>query len=300
MMVKTIGLVGCGGWGKNILRDLLDLGCRVYVADISIDARRRALNQGALEVFSNVEELPYCDGYIVAVPIPDLAPVCAGLLKHKKPIFAEKTLCLSMEMADELEILGGNQYIFAMHKWHYHPGIEALRMVVQSGRIGQMKELFSIRHGWVDDFHGGDVFWTIAIHDLTIVKHILGYIPKVVVIANVIRDSQGLAVSLTAVIGKSPAAYLLVNTRHPEKVSGVTVHGEKGSAVLHNATDDHITVRDESGEENIQIDTTFPLYLEVKEFIQYLQGGIKPRCTFQDAKEITRSLLNLRKKALTL
>lgn len=299
-MAPQIGLVGCGNWGGNILRDLLLLGSRVLVADISAESRNRALKQGVQQVFSCAGELPECDGYVVAVPIPDLAPVCAELLSREKPVFSEKTLCLSMESADELERLGGDRFIFAMHKWHYHPGIETLRQIARSGRIGELKELFSIRHGWVDDFHGGDVFWTMSVHDLTIVEHIFGFIPKEITLANVIRDASGVPVSLTAVLGTGPVANLCVNARHPVKVSGVSIHGDKGSAVLQFATDDHITIRDANGEVNMKIDTTFPLYLELKEFVAYLKGGEKPRCGLRAARAVTESLLDLRDKAITL
>jgi predicted dehydrogenase len=101
--INTIGLVGCGSWGKNILRDLLSLNCRVHVAVPSDSSQKKALELGAEKVFASAEALPECDGYIVAVPIPDLAPVTMGLLKRKKPIFAEKTLCLSIKAADDLE-----------------------------------------------------------------------------------------------------------------------------------------------------------------------------------------------------
>ena len=60
-----------------------------------------------------------------------------------------------------------------MHKWHYHPGIEALRRLAMSGELGRLEEVATTRHAWVNDFHGGDVFWTQAVHDLTIVKHIV-------------------------------------------------------------------------------------------------------------------------------
>jgi predicted dehydrogenase len=185
--MKIIGLVGCGAWGSNILRDLLSLNCIVNVADIDIKARARASDRGVLGVFPRAEDLPDCDGYVVAVPIPDLTRVCAGLLSHKKPIFAEKTLCLSLEDFELLKSSGGLDYIYAMHKWHYHPGIEALRLVAQSGRLGEIEELSTTRHAWVSDFHGGDVFWTQSVHDLTIIKHILGYIPDKIKAVNVVK-----------------------------------------------------------------------------------------------------------------
>ena len=295
--MKIVGLIGCGAWGSNILRDLIKLDCKVYMVDIDFQARSRASANGALKVFPKIVDLPDCDGYVVAVPIPDLTKECAALLKYKKPIFSEKTLCLSLEDFRLLNNSGGSDYIFAMHKWHYHPGIEALRLVAQSGRIGEIEELCATRHAWVNDFHGGDVFWTQAVHDLTIIKHILGYIPNKIKAINVIQNEDALPVSFTAMLGDKPTVVISVSGRHCNKISGVSIHGKKGSAELHNALDDHITIRDNEGEEKIAIDTTFPLYLELKEFVEYLSNGPRPRCNLQSAKEVTQAILNLRKKA---
>ena len=295
--MKSIALIGCGNWGKNILRDLLRLNGNVSVVDIDAQARSRASEMGVRAVYCDIEQLPICDGYVVAVPIPDLTKICARLLEFKKPIFSEKTLCLSLEDYTLLKNAGGSDYIFAMHKWHYHPGIEALRFVAQSGRIGAVEELCATRHAWVHDFHGGDVFWTQAVHDLTIIKHILGYIPEEIKAIKVITDEDGLPVSVTSLLGNGPVVLLSVSGRHCDKISGVSIHGDKGSAGLYNAYDDHITIRDNRGKERIPIDTTFPLYLELKEFVEYLHGGPAPRCNLQSAKEVTQAILNLRKKA---
>lgn len=295
--MKVIGLIGCGTWGKNILRDLILLNCKTYVVDTDHQARSNALTLGAADAFCNINDLPGCDGFVVAVPIPDLAKECAGLLKYKKPIFSEKTLCLSLEDFNLLESLGGLEYIYVMHKWHYHAGVETLRKLSQSGRIGQIEEIFTTRHAWVNDFHGGDVFWTQAVHDLTIIKHILGYIPTKIQGINVIKSDSDLPVSFTAMLGDRPTVVISVSGRHCRKISGVSIHGKKGSAALNDAYDDHIIIRDENSYEKIPIDTTFPLYLELKEFITYLYTGCKPRCNLQAAQEVTQVILNLRKTA---
>ncbi len=247
-------------------------------------------------MFSQIVDLPACDGYVVAVPIPDLTKVCAGLLKYTKPVFSEKTLCLSLEDFQLLNNSGGSDYIFAMHKWHYHSGIEALRLVAHTGRIGEIQGLCTTRHAWVEDFHGGDVFWTQAVHDLTIIKHILGYIPDKIKSIHVMKNEDLLPVSFTAMLDDTPMVSMSVSGRHCNKISGVSIHGKKGSASLHDALDDHIIIRDDAGEEKIAIDTTFPLYLELKEFVEYLSNGPKPRCNLQSAKEVTEAILNLRKK----
>jgi len=295
--MTAIGLIGCGAWGKNILRDLVQLACSVYVVDIDSQARACALEGGALEAFSKTDDLPACDGYVVAVPIPDLTRESAGLLKYKKPVFSEKTLCLSLEDYSLLKSSGGSDYIFCMHKWEYHPGIEALSLVAHSGKIGEIEELYTIRHAWVNDFRGGDVFWTQAVHDLTIIKHILGYIPDRVKDINVVKNEDGLPFSFTAVLGDKPSVIISVSGRNRAKRSGVSIRGNKGSAGLHDAYDDHITIRDKEGEEKIPFDTTFPLYLELKEFVEYLHGGPAPRCNLESAREVTQAIINLREKA---
>ncbi len=295
--MARIGLIGHGAWGQYILRDLLSLKAEVLVADISEESRKRAKENGAVGIFPTIDSLPPCDGYVVAVPIPQLTPVSAVLLKRKKPLFCEKTLLLSENDFQLLKDLGGEEFIFAMHKWHYHPGIEALRIVAESMRIGEIQQVSTFRHHWVKDFHGGDVFWTQGVHDLTIVKHILGYIPEKISTVKIVRNRDDLPVGFNAMIGDIPYVSLSVSGAHCYKRSGVTIHGDKGSAGLHDSYDDHILIRDINGDEKIPIDTTLPLYLELQQFVEYLQGGSRPICDLSNAWEVTRSLINIRKKA---
>jgi len=296
--MKTLGLIGCGKWGSNILRDLLALSCKVYVVSATPSSAARAVRNGAADAFLKMTDLPICDGYVVAVPIPDLAKETARLLEYKKPIFSEKTLCLSSSDYERLKNAGGEELVFVMHKWRYHPGIEELRLVAQSGEIGDLQELFTTRHGWVSDFHGGDVFSTLCVHDLTIIKHILGYIPEEIKYTRVIQRENSVPFSAAIVMGERPVAYISVNGKHCSKRSGVSIHGSKGSAELFNAYDDHITIRtDAGGETRRPIDTTFPLFLELKEFVQYLDNGPKPRCGLHEAGEIAQVIYKLKKAA---
>lgn len=295
--MATIGLVGCGNWGRHILRDLLRIGSVVQVADLHADGRNRALEGGASAVVEDPLLLPPCDGYVVAVPIPDLAPVCAALLPRGKPVFSEKTLATNLEALRRLEDLGGHERLFVMHKWRYHPGIQALRSLVDRGALGALQELHTQRNGWTEDFHGGDAFWTLAIHDLTIVEHLLGEVPEEVRCIRTVRDGSGLVVGFTAVLGRSPSVVLSVHGRHWNKTSMVSLHGTLGSAGLRDAYADHVLWRDGAGEHREPIDTTFPLLLELREFVDHLAGGPPPRCNLAEAGRMTRSLLALRAAA---
>jgi D-arabinose 1-dehydrogenase-like Zn-dependent alcohol dehydrogenase len=46
----AVGLVGCGAWGRFILRDLVSLGARVAVVARSEESKSRATEGGAHEV----------------------------------------------------------------------------------------------------------------------------------------------------------------------------------------------------------------------------------------------------------
>ena len=178
----------------------------------------------------------------------------------------------------------------------YHSGIEALRLVAHTGRIGEIQGLCTTRHAWVEDFHGGDVFWTRAVHDLTIIKHILGYIPDKIKSIHVIKNEDLLPVSFTAMLDDTPMVSMSVSGRHCNKISGVSIHGKRSAYYWHDCLVDHSLMQETINGEKIAIDVTFPLYLELKEFVEYLSNGPKPRCNLQSAKEVTEAILNLRKK----
>lgn len=66
-MSNKVVLMGCGTWGRNILRDLLHLGCEVHVIDPDAGAREAALDAGASAATERSTGLRP-DGVIVATP----------------------------------------------------------------------------------------------------------------------------------------------------------------------------------------------------------------------------------------
>ena len=94
-----LGLVGCGRWGRHILRDLLSLGCDVTVVSGSEVGRQNARNGGATEIVASVEHLPPVSGLVVATPASTHAEVIESLLEVNVPIFTEKPMTADRESA---------------------------------------------------------------------------------------------------------------------------------------------------------------------------------------------------------
>ena len=88
----SVGLVGCGRWGRFILRDLLTLGCDVAVVSTSEAGRENARAGGAKDIVENINQLPQVSGVIVATPTQTHAKVIESLLRLSVPIFTEKPM----------------------------------------------------------------------------------------------------------------------------------------------------------------------------------------------------------------
>src|SRR6186997_2125392 len=101
MMRKTIGLVGCGLWGKLVLRDLLTLGVGIVVADSDPAARAAAAAAGVAAV-PDASELPTVDGIIVATPAMTHARVVGGLFPREVPVLVEKPFTTNCAEAESL------------------------------------------------------------------------------------------------------------------------------------------------------------------------------------------------------
>src|SRR4051794_36592326 len=118
-MALKIGLVGCGRWGRNILRDMTALGAETHVVDIAQDAADQALQAGAATAGTHVEALPPdCAGFVVATPSVTHAAVIESLLARGKPVFVEKPFTSNVEDARRICAAAGDR-VFVMDKWRY-------------------------------------------------------------------------------------------------------------------------------------------------------------------------------------
>ena len=170
-----VGLVGCGSWGRYILRDLLSLGCSVSVVARSPESRARA--EGADTIAGSVAELPEVDGIAIATPTTTHATVIEQALERGVPVFVEKPLTNDPAAADRLAAAAGER-LFVMDKWRYHPGVELLRDLARDGSLGAVRGLLTTRIGWGNPHDDVDAAWVLAPHDLSIALEILGELPE--------------------------------------------------------------------------------------------------------------------------
>ena len=290
---KSVALVGCGRWGKNILRDLVTLGCPVHVVARSEDSIRRATDGGATSIAPSVNDLPDVDGYVVAVPTLIHAEVVTELLDRKRPIYVEKPMSVSGETARRL---ASEPHLFVMDKWRYHPGVEALADLTESGRFGAPSMINTIRHSRFNPHNDVDAIWILAPHDLAIVFEILGRLPPAV---SAVGGSDGLEASLVGVIADDVQAIIDVSSRTHEFRREVRVVYESAVAVLSGGYGDAVQVfisdpGNEPARLSIPISDVLPLMLELETFVKHLAGGPPPRSPAATGAEIVQRIEELR------
>jgi len=297
-----VGLVGCGRWGRLILRDLVRLGCDVHVAVPSPESRQAAVDSGAVAAVEKVGRLPTgLDGYVVAVPTNMHARIIEQLLDRERPIYVEKPLTDDPGTAQSLAAAAGER-VFVMDKWRYHGAIQALAALVESKELGGVQSMQSVRAQCGQPHDDVDATWILLPHDLSIVLHVLGCLPPV---RAAFGEGVGSAMeSAIAFLGDNPRAAVQVTSLWPAYNRMVRVLFEDGIASMVDPMDNHILLhRFDHGRlsrdrvERRRVDTEAPLLKELRAFVGHLEGGPPPLSSAADGAAIARTISEVHRMA---
>lgn len=295
----VIGLVGCGDWGRHILRDLGTLGCDVAVVARSAESKARAEAGGATAVVDRIASLPSVDGVIVATPTSTHADVLDEVLGLGVPVFCEKPLCDDPGEAARLAGLAADR-LFVMDKWRYHPGILELAAIAREHRLGAVSGLSTVRVDWGNPHDDADPVWVLAPHELAIALEVMGSVPSPqVAVAHWLGAD---AVWLSAVLaGSGWWQTLEVSARSPARKRRVELHCADGVAVLADGWDEHLLLFTDGaqGAEETRVETPgeLPLLAELRTFVAHLAGGPPPKSSVQEGAAIVAAIAELHELA---
>ncbi|MBI2301902.1 MAG: Gfo/Idh/MocA family oxidoreductase [Armatimonadetes bacterium] len=292
----SIGLVGCGNWGRHILRDLRALGCRVSVVARSDASRANAAEHGG-DVVGSLAELPDVAGAVVCTPSVTHAEVVEALLPRGVPILVEKSLTTDVASARRLVAEAGDR-VFVMHKWRFHPGIEALGEIAASGTLGAPRGMRLSHLGWGRPHLDVDPVWILLPHCLSILLAVFGRIPAPLAAVADRAADPGWADGLAALLGPPPWAAVEVSSRFAGHRREFQLVCEEGTASLGEAWTREVDVQRVGAEpEKRLVSDELPLYRELREFAEYLRGGPPPRCSAAEGLLVVEGVAALRELA---
>lgn len=279
-----IGLIGCGRWGRLILRDLVALGADVSVVVPSEASRAAAKAAGASAVHASISDLGDMDGHVVAVPTISHADVVDALLPLGRPLFVEKPLTCDAISAARIARIAPDR-VFCMDKWRYHGGVRKLAGLVRSGTLGSIMAVHSWRFDWGNPHKDVDAAWILLPHDISIVQEILGHVPPIRT-ASGYRSGHSDASLLTVMADDygGPIVTCEISSLHPVKRRSVLVVGTEGSAQFGDSYDAYIRFQPRIGQpQDIAVETEMPLLAELRAFLHHIQGAPAPKSSAAEA-----------------
>jgi predicted dehydrogenase len=280
----VIAVVGCGRWGGNIVRDLVVLGCTVVAVDPVPKRRALADATGAARSVPVLGACGAVDGAVVAVPTSLHAAVTAEVLELGVPTFVEKPLTDDPSSAADLVVRGGDR-LFVMHKWYYHPGVEALADLATVGRLGDLVGVTSERIGVEHDYPDADATWILGPHELTIGQRIIGTFPEPVAALADVTAYRAVGLEVICRTASQVWHRWSVSTRPLPIRRQIVVHGTRAVGILADPYARHVEIVAGDGAlrsaavELIDVSPEYPLLRELRTFRDHLRGGPPPPTT---------------------
>ena len=93
-------MIGCGHWGKNLVRTFAELGALGAVVDPDAEQRgsaRGAVLGAAADRSTRCSPIAEIDAVVIAAPAKDHAAVALEALEAGKHVFVEKPLALDVD-----------------------------------------------------------------------------------------------------------------------------------------------------------------------------------------------------------
>jgi predicted dehydrogenase len=185
---KSLGVavVGMGYWGPNLVRNFASVEGGVLRACCDLDERRhRKLaaqypNTRFITRFEEVLSDPEIHAVAIATPVHTHYELAKRALDVGKHVLVEKPLTMRVDHAEELCSLAKAKGLVLMvdHVFVYSPAVRKMKEIIDSGKLGKLFFIDSVRINLGLFQHDVNVVWDLAPHDLSIVDYILGRPPR--------------------------------------------------------------------------------------------------------------------------
>lgn len=236
----NVGIIGCGYWGPNFVRNFAQMkGVAVkYVCDL--DRNRMAhikksypeikTTQNYFDIINDQE----VNAVVVATAANAHYRIAKDALLNDLNILVEKPIATNIKEAEELVEIAKqrNKILMVGHTFEYNPGIRKLKEIVDSGQLGRIYYLYSRRTNLGPIRKDVNAMWDLAPHDISIFNYLLGVLPLSVrasgerYLAHDLYDVCFISLDFP----DNVLAHLHVSWLDPKKVREIVVVGSKKMA----------------------------------------------------------------------
>ncbi|HOB99820.1 MAG TPA: Gfo/Idh/MocA family oxidoreductase [Verrucomicrobiota bacterium] len=232
-----VGVVGCGYWGPNLIRNLRSLSdCRL---EVICDVKQERLKHlGSLypeaRTMTDYNEMVTrkdVDAIVIATPVGLHHRMAKASLAAGKHTFIEKPMAASSAECEDLIELADSKGLVLMagHTFLYSPAVRKIKEIVDAGDIGDIRYISARRLNLGLYQRDINVTWDLAPHDISIILHIMEESPLSVNCRGSAHVTPGIedVTSLFLTFRKERSAIIHSSWLDPRKVREMTIVGSQ-------------------------------------------------------------------------
>jgi len=316
----TVGVLGCGYWGPNILRNLVENRRVKDVIACDLDRKRLERVRQRFPVtsvttdFQDLLDDDAVDAVMIATPLTTHFSLAQRALNAGKHVFVEKPFSHTSAQAQTLIDLAAQKKLVVMvgHTFEYSPPVVKIGELLRSGELGDVYYISSSRVNLGLHQKDVSVVWDLAPHDLSMIFSWLDEYP--VQVSAVGRDyvQPGLpdVAFIDLIFGSGILVHVHVSWLSPSKLRNTTIVGSRKMLVYDDTEnlekvkifDKGVNYRDPEtfGEYQLsyragdivspKLDSYEPLQAEVDDFLRCIQEGAVPRANGASGLRVVRVL----------
>lgn len=318
MGLPRVAVIGCGNWGKNLVRNFHHLGALATVCDADHKRLEHVAKEhrgvATTDDFDSVLKDASVSAIVIATPSDTHFNLAKQALLAGKHVYVEKPLARDVKHAEELDELATNANLVLMvgHLLLYHPAVNCLKDLIASGELGELLFVRSDRMNFNMGRRDWSVLWDLAPHDISMMSYLLDCeSPEVSRVGG--WDTLGDGLVDVAYLDLSfPITFdgeqkiIPGQVRNswidPQKVVRLTVNGTKKTAVLNDTQqEDKLALHSQTPEGRMVVEYPYypdgePLHLECEHFLQCVLRGERPRTDANNAYNVVRVLSDVEKR----
>ncbi len=300
----NIALIGCGNWGKNIARNLHQMGSLACIYDKDIKLSKKLSNEYSLPTLelTKIFKDQNINAVVVSSPAITHKDIAVEALKNDKDVFIEKPFCLSLPDAQKLSELATNKNKILMvgHLLNYHNAFIKMKELVRKGKIGVPQNIRANRLALGCIRSEESVVYDLSAHDISMILSITEELPVDVDVQSIHHHNNigPDAVSVKLSFSKGITALINSDWMSPYKEHKFSIIGSKGSLIFNDTKNwsekllynpSFVTTKNTVKIlpiEKIKIQKNEPLKSELKEFIDCINSRKSPITDHKEAVKV--------------
>ncbi|MEJ7788613.1 MAG: Gfo/Idh/MocA family oxidoreductase [Thermoleophilaceae bacterium] len=317
-----VGVTGLGYWGPNLARnfDRLPGAELAWICDGSEEALgRHAAAFPEARASTDLDDLLRdrgLDAVVVATPVPTHAGLAERVLAAGKHCFVEKPLAQSAADAERVVAAAreADRLLMVGHLLEYHPGMEMLGALADSGELGDIHYIYGNRLNLGKLRAEENALWSLGAHDVSVVLRLAGEEPYECTATgeSYMRPGVEDVVFCYMRFPSGLAAHLHLSWLDPHKERRFTVVGSRKMATFDDMElERKLTVYDKGFDEDFssygeyiarsgdihspRVPNDEPLRIECQHFVDCVSDGAKPRSDGESGLRVVRVLEELQR-----